>query len=272
MPAGFTTPAADAKLGGGRPVPQRRAGAVTALHTEGSARILLAMSESGSSTPVPLPKARERTVALLCRHFAEENLTLEEFEARVDRAYRTSAPEELSGLLAGLPDLSAREQPGEGLVPTVRRAPLESVRERGLQIAVMGGSERRGSWVPPRRLLTVAVMGGAGLDFREAALPDGVTEVTVVAMMGGVEIIVPPGLGVQTHGFGLMGGFEALDQASADPAPDAPLLKIRGVACMGGVEVKVMHPGETPRDARRRQKEERRRLRDARTRRLESGE
>lgn len=220
---------------------------------------------------MPLTKHRERTVAALCRHFAEDNLAVEEFEARVDRAYRTSSPEELSSLLAGLPDLG---EPGQSPpdVPAVRRAAPGSVRERGLQIAVLGGSERRGTWTPPRRLLTVAVMGGAGLDLREAALSPGVTEITVVALMGGVEIVVPPGLGVQTHGFGLMGGFEAIDQASDDPTPDAPLVRIRGLACMGGVEVKVMYPGETPKDARRRLKEERRRLRGARRRRIEGGE
>ncbi len=146
------------------------------------------------------------------------------------------------------------------------RVPAEAVSERGFQLAIMGASDRRGVWTPPRHLYTLALMGGAGLDFREARFPPGETEVTVLALMGGVEIIVPPGLAVRTRGACLMGGFDALDQASADPSPDAPRLTINGFACMGGVEVKVMLPGETPREARRRLKEARRR------RRLKSGE
>jgi hypothetical protein len=58
-------------------------------------------------------------------------------------------------------------------VPRVHAA---VVRPRGFQIALLGGSERRGAWTPPRELYTIAVMGGAGLDFREAVMPPGVTE------------------------------------------------------------------------------------------------
>lgn len=45
-----------------------------------------------------------------------------------------------------------------------------------------------------------------------------------------------------------------------DPGPAAPTVRISGFALMGGVEVLVRYPGETSRDARRRMKEERKRL------------
>ncbi len=105
------------------------------------------------------------------------------------------------------------------------------------------------------------VMGGAGLDFREVRMPPGVTEVRVVAVMGGVEILVPPGLAVESHDFGVMGGFDGVDQAGVETDPDAPRLVIKGFACMGAVEVAVRLPGESGRDARRRRRELRRRQR-----------
>jgi hypothetical protein len=222
------------------------------------------MTEAEQHHPVPLGRERERIVTVLCEHFAADNLTEEEFESRLDAAYGAATEEELAALIRNLPALTGGSALAER-TPAVPRVHAAVVRPRGFQIALLGGSERRGAWTPPRELYTIAVMGGAGLDFREAVMPPGVTEVKVLALMGGVEIIVPPGLGVETHGIGLLGGFDALDQAPAESDREAPRLVIKGLACMGGVEVKVMLPGETTRDARRRIRERRRRLRRARS-------
>ncbi len=43
--------------------------------------------------------------------------------------------------------------------------------------------------------------------------------------------------------------------------PEAPVIRVTGVAIMGGVEVRVRYPGETARDARLRLKAERKALR-----------
>jgi len=86
--------------------------------------------------------------------------------------------------------------------------------------------------------------------------------------MGGVEILVPPGVRVETSGIGVMGGFESFSQ-SGDPA--APLLRISGFALMGGVEIAQRLVGESKRAAKLRQRDERKLLRD-RQRRLSRGE
>ena len=220
------------------------------------------MSDDPSQQLVPLKRERENVVKVLIDQYAADNLTVEEFETRLDTAYAASTTEQLEGLLAGLPVLASQaDAPG---IPSVKRARAESVRDHGFQIAIMGGYEKKGEWTPPRKLQWLAIMGGAGLDFREALMPPGVTEVNILAIMGGAEILVPPGLAVETHGFGFMGGFEGVDQAGVDTDPDAPRLVIRGLAIMGGVEVTVRLPGETARDARQRRKlarKERRRLR-----------
>lgn len=210
-------------------------------------------------SPVPLKREKDRLVKVLIDQYAADNLTVEEFEARLDSAYAATTTAELEALLTGLPVLAS--PPDEPRVPAVPRAPAESVRERGYQIAIMGGWEKKGEWTPPRKMYSFALMGGAGLDFREAKMPPGVTEVNIMAIMGGVEVLVPPGLAVETHGFGLMGGFEGVDQVGVDTDPDAPRLVIKGMAVMGGVEVAVRLPGETARDARKRRRELRRQRR-----------
>jgi hypothetical protein len=131
------------------------------------------------------------------------------------------------------------------------------VRDNQVLVAVMGGVERRGRWIPARRNNILACMGGAELDFREAQLGPGTTEVTIAAVMGGVSIIVPPGMAIDMGGVAIMGAFAHMSTGATQPQPNAPLLKINGFVLMGGVEVYVRRPGETARDARRREKQER---------------
>ena len=213
------------------------------------------MSDNPIQPPVPLKRDREQTVKLLIDHYAADNLTVDEFESRLDQAYLTTTQEGLAALLSGLPVLASSSEVAHA--PPVATVRADQVKDFGVQIAIMGGSERKGSWTPPRKLYSLALMGGAGLDFREARMPPGETVVNVLTVMGGVEILVPPGLAVETHGLGIMGGFEAVDQAGDYTDPDAPRLVIRGMAIMGGVDITVRLPGETAKDARQRRKLER---------------
>ena len=104
-------------------------------------------------------------------------------------------------------------------------------------VAILGGASRKGSWEPPARLQVLALMGGVELDFREADLLEGETVVEVLAVMGGVNIVVPPDIDVRASGVGFLGGFGSLSSQAKDA--DAPLLRIKGLAVMGGVEVRV---------------------------------
>jgi len=224
------------------------------------------MTDDPLQPPVPLQRERENAVQVLIDHYAADNLTVEEFESRLDSAYAAATTAQLEDLLSGLPVLASSTAVQQ--VPSVQRVPAEAVRDHGFQIAILGGYEKKGEWTPPRKLQSLAIMGGAGLDFREAKMPPGTTEVNVLAIMGGVEILVPPGLAVETHGFGFMGGFEGLDQVGVDTDRDAPRLVIRGMAIMGGVEVAVRLPGESAKDARQRRRidrKKRHRLRSGRS-------
>ena len=104
-------------------------------------------------------------------------------------------------------------------------------------VAVMSGAVRKGQWEPAGRFRVLAVMGGVELDFRDADMLDGTTEVAVLAIMGGCKIIVPPDVAVEVNGLGFMGGFTHLRHRP--PEHDAPLIRVKGLAVMGGVEVKV---------------------------------
>jgi hypothetical protein len=218
------------------------------------------------SQPEPLPVAlqaqREKTITALIDHFANDRLTVEEFERRLDVAARAQALPELSSLLEDLPTSQTTSAP----TPSVSSSPAPShhAREHQTLVAIMGGVERRGRWQPAEKTVLIAVMGGALLDFREVQLPPGVTQVTLICVMGGAEVIVPPGMTVDTGGFAIMGGFAHRHDTPPTRDENTPVLRIDGFAFMGGVDLQVRLPGETENDTKQRMREERRRLRDER--------
>ena len=220
---------------------------------------------SGRQMPVAVNREKEHAIARLRAHYVRDDIDVEEYERLVDVAWAAESRAELDGMFArlpALPDSAVPPMPTES--ETYHPPALASGNEQkqhGFQLALLGGSDRKGAWVPPKKLHTLALMGGAGLDFREARFGPGVTEVNILAVMGGVDVIVPPGITVETSGFGIMGGFDGHSQTVASDDPSAPVLRIRGLAVMGGIDVRMMLPGETPRDARRRVKEDRRRRR-----------
>lgn len=221
---------------------------------------------SGREDDVPaLPLAaaeRERAVERLRTHYVRDDIDVDTYERLLDDAWAAATTADLDRVFSRLPALPepALEAAVDGHHRShpPARASAGDQKEHGFQLALLGGSDRKGSWVPPKKMLSVAIMGGTGLDFREARLGPGVTEVNVFALWGGSEIIVPPGVTVETSGIGILGGFDGHSQTVPSDDPSAPIIRIRGLAVMGGVEVKMMLPGETSRDARRRVKEERR--------------
>ena len=215
--------------------------------------------------PVALNRAKERVVDRLRAHYVRDDIDVDEYETLVDVAWAATEPADLDRLLSRLPVLVDEESTAlttaSGTVPAPLVASAGEVREHGFQIAILSGSDKKGSWVPPQKLTSIALMGGLGLDFREAKFGPGVTEVTILTIMGGAGIIVPPGINVETSGIGIMGGFDSYDQTVLVADPSAPVLRIRGLAIMGGVEVKMLLPGETDRDGRRRRRDDRKRRR-----------
>jgi hypothetical protein len=76
--------------------------------------------------------------------------------------------------------------------------------------------------------------------------------ITVNAFMGGASIVVGPSTHVVVEGTGIMGGYAGpSDVLAADLTPDAPTVRVRGIAIWGGVSVerKAVKP---PRRLRRR--------------------
>jgi hypothetical protein len=205
------------------------------------------------SALVALRDRRETVIQLLTDGFAHDLLDLQTFEERTGRAHQATTVAQLDELVADLQPLPSGAT-STALVKLEPNPALEAQRpDRRRQLTVFGDLVRSGAWVVPRQLRTISVFANAELDFRQAQLGPGLTTVHVSAVFANVEIIVPPQLAVESEGSAVFGAFENHSSAVADP--DRPVLRIVGSAVFGNVEIVVRLPGESERQARKRERQ-----------------
>jgi hypothetical protein len=219
------------------------------------------MAGETRSKAAQMHAGRERAIAVLQEHFAQDDLDVEEFERRVTVAHTAQSLDELAALTRDLAPLEAEPAaPPSGataLVPAGDVHPSQTVR------GLMSATTRSGPWSVPRRMDVKATMSAVVLDYRDARFPSGPVDVYIRALMSSVEILVPPGLAVETQGSAIMGTFEDVNRAPADPDPAAPLLRIHGRAFMSSVDIQMRLPGESAGHAHHRQRRELREERHA---------
>lgn len=177
---------------------------------------------------------RERISQLLHDAHVDGQLTLTEFDDRTKALWAATYADELPVLVA---DLSPVEH-GSGALEPISTQPGGSA----LSFSIMGESVKKGRWHVAPTHTSITVMGGNDLDLRNATLSARETVINAFAVMGGIDIIVPDDVRVIDDGIGVMGGFELRDDPSSttshDHLPsDAPVVRVRGLALMGGVDI-----------------------------------
>ena len=228
-------------------------------------------SEAAPDREITLADAKEESIDVLAECFARDMLTVEDFERRVSIVHAAATMPELAKAVDGIRtgETAAPHAPGSASVQALQRmtpdVPAGRVRASDRAVALFGETKRVGRWIPARQNTVVAALGSAVIDLREALLGPGECRIQAVAFMGSVEVLVPPGLHVQCAGSAILGSFgEQPGDLSAPLDPDAPLVRIDGLAVLGSVEVERRRPGESKRQARRRLKREKKEARRAR--------
>lgn len=175
---------------------------------------------------VPIETAREVAVNDLAQQASSGGLTLDEYAERAVALEQAATVEDFDAPVRGLPEETAAPTSGRGA--------------RWL-IGVFGGTEQRGRWRLSSHLRIVAVFGGVTLDLGAAQPEAPESLITVVAVLGGAEIIAPPGVSIQLSGFSLLGG-KSDERSGGPPLPGSPLVRVRCVTLLGGVKVKEAIP------------------------------
>jgi hypothetical protein len=194
-------------------------------------------------------ETREQVLEQLSDAFAKDELGLDEFEARVDGAYQASTELGLRALVQDLRPVPAAART-ELVASSASSALAAPVARSKRVLAVLGSVERRGCFQVPNGYRATAVLGNIELDLRDVAFPDGVTEIYLRAVLGNIEITVPPHLPVECEGSGFLASFAELNRMPAEGTSDGPSLRIVGSAVLGNVEIRTLPRGVSPHPAR----------------------
>jgi len=184
-----------------------------------------------------LRASRAQTIERLTNGFTRDELGLEEFEERLNRAYAADAESDLNALVSDLsPETVAIVFDAE-VVPAANIALVPSS-PAPRALAVLGSVERRGQ-LAARASGALAVLGSVVIDLRDVSMPPGVSTLQVSAVLGSVEIIVPPNLAVESAGASILGSFEGIQRVPRDPDPELPVLRVQGRAVLGSIEIRT---------------------------------
>lgn len=217
------------------------------------------MPATPDAVPSPsLEAARERVVRLLTDRYADDTLTVEEFEARLDRLHALTDAAALDRmadeLVTGVRPAGIRPAVGPDGSPTMpvpslppaalgwQRGALVPARvpDDGRVVAIMSASRRAGPWAVPRVLRVWAVMSEAVVDLRDAVLPAEGCEIEVGAVMANVRVLLPPGVDAQVDVLAFMGAAHDHTRAGRPETPLArhvPCVRVTGSSVMAEVQV-----------------------------------
>lgn len=168
---------------------------------------------------------RIHAAQLLSEAAAQGRLEMSEYEDRLAKVYAAETLDDLRKLSADLPGAVASRPRGE-----CRPAPST------LLLAIMSGYERRGRWNVPKRLTTIAFLGGGVVDLRYADFTSHDVDIRSYSIFGGQTILIPPEVNVDLDGVGVMGSFD--DSIERTGAPGAPRVRIHGFSLWGAVTAK----------------------------------
>ncbi len=164
--------------------------------------------------------------------YSSDKLSIDEYEAMVTRVTQATDLQTLGQLTNAFPLTTTVAQPMRSQGHSLQTYPAQKT-----SIAILSGTEMKGNFLAARNHQAIAVLGGVDIDLREAEIPPEGMTIQALALLGGVDIIAPPGVNVVTSGMGILGGFSSRDNKSHDP--NAPTVRVQGIAILGGVEIRV---------------------------------
>ena len=113
-------------------------------------------------------------------------------------------------------------------------------------VSFLSSNEREGRWELARHFRALAVFGNVELDLRDALIGVGVSVIEVVAVMGNIEITVPPNVAVETDGDSLLGSFvvKYKGRLTGAEADGLRTVRVTGTAYAASIEICVKGPDE----------------------------
>jgi len=227
------------------------------------------MENTGS---VRLDDIRQKALDIITAAFAQDKITMEEYEARADKIQKAVAVDTIEAQVADLPrsrmpgetpdtdrqglrqydGATTRDDPSGSRDGTAKsREPggrtfstRESSADQGdappdFVACVMGERKLTGDWLTSDTVTSITFMGETTIDLRDTVLPRHGLKIQAFAMMGEIRIIVPEGLPVRMSAVPFMGEAQLHKSVTRRAEAGGPWVEVSGLAFMGSINVKA---------------------------------
>jgi hypothetical protein len=200
--------------------------------------------QDGSMEPARLrvsDQDRHQVAEVLRQAAGEGRIDLDELDERLDATFSAKTYADLVPITADLPAVGAKPVPAHRPAGHVVAGPRYQS-----SFAMMSETRRSGPWQVGHSHSAFALMGSVVIDLRQAIFTSREVVINASALMGGVDVIVNPHTVVICDGMGIMGDFsESRSRVTPETTPDSPVVRVKGIALMGAVNVKRRPlPGE----------------------------
>ena len=187
---------------------------------------------------------RHQVAEVLRQAAGEGRIDLDELDQRLEAAYAAKTYGELVPITVDLPAHPTAHPTAQPTAPLQHRpVPVAGGARYGGSLAVMSECKRVGLWTIEETHSAFALMGSVVLDLREATFAAREVTINANAVMGEVKIVVDATTTVIVHGTGVMGQYqEQRARVPFEPVDDGPVVRIRGFALMGSVNVQRKGP------------------------------
>ncbi len=197
-----------------------------------------------------LDSARKDAIRILCQAQAQERLSVEAFETRLDQVKQAPNRSTLEAILADLEPTGAYTA---AIVPASHTArypapadqtdvapvsPAEFVRVA----SVFASTKRAGSWTVPLEIHGRVLFGEMTLDLRDAIFASDVVDIEVDVMFGSFTLIVPAGTQVENEVEEVLSSSSHSTRNARGARLNGLLVRLRGRVVFGSVEVKEKQP------------------------------
>ena len=185
----------------------------------------------------PIELLREETIDQITVNYSHGEISLESFERRLDQALDAKTHGDLTALTEDLDlkvDHSFKEKKRQEFD---FRTDARGTEDLDHVVNILSGTKRRGAWSVAKEMRILNILGGADLDFSEAAFSSKRTHIKLFCLLGGLNIFAPEGINVVTKAMCILGGVD--NRMPSSSLPDAPVIVIEGFVMLGGVSIKL---------------------------------
>lgn len=190
---------------------------------------------------------------MLCLAQAEERLSVEGFESRLEQVNQAPNQATLAAILADLEPSGAfpapvltQRYPAVPADHTDLAAPVSPAEYLRLS-SVFASTKRAGSWTVPLQIEGKVLMGELTLDLRDAVFGSDVVDIVVDVLLGSFTLIVPAGTQVENEIEETLSSSTHSTRSVKATRPNGLLIRVSGRAILASVDVKEKYPTGTNR-------------------------